>query len=904
MTATGPIWQSSSRRGDARALSVVAGVPVTFAVIARRHRDARALPVAAGVPFAFPVIARSDSDAAIPDRVALPLGIADSPRSSQWQWGRQGQRAVQALTARRAAILIWIAMLVACSLVVARLHIETDMSAFLPRTASPAQRVLVDQFRDGIVSRLVLVAIEGVPADRSAAISKAMAQRLTGNPDFVTVENGEASGFARDRDFLWSHRYLLSDRTQADRFTQAGLRTALRHDLEVLGGEGGFLVERTVAADPTGEMLHLLRQQQGGDGPARHDGVWVSPDGSRSLMLVRLRSAGSDIDGAQRALTALHAAFIASASGDRSAKLAVTGPPVFAVQARARIKADATRLSVLASLLVATALLAAYRSPIVLLLGFVPVVSGALAGIASVGLVFRSVHGITLGFGATLIGEAVDYAVYLFTQTGPDSPVAATLRRIWPTLRLGVLTSICGFSAMLLSSFEGFVQLGLFTITGLAVAVCVTRFVLPALIPAGFGGIRQSASMLLIAAVATRGRRLRLCVLVLAAAAAVFLAWDRSAFWAGDLASLSPVPPAEQRLDQALRRDMRAPDAATLIVVRRPDQEAALQAAERLSAALTPLTGSAPTGSAPSGSAPSGSATTGSSLTGSALAKPALAGFDSPSRYLPSTAAQRRRQAALPDPATLQANVDAAADGMPFQPNLFAPFAAAVATARSAPPITRSDLDGTALSLRLDALLARQGDAWVATLSLRGVTDQAAIARAIAVVPDAMLVDLKAQSNRLLLVYLHEGESLAFLGAAAIVVLLALSLRSLPRLLAVTAPLAAAVVVTLAVLRLGGHALSIFNLFGVLLVVAIGSNYCLFFDRQRDDPAGMPRVLASLLLANACTVAGFGVLALSRTPVLHDLGMPVAIGTFLSLVFATIIMSPARLAAPHDAAPR
>ncbi|MDB5402920.1 MAG: hypothetical protein JWQ55_4938, partial [Rhodopila sp.] len=57
----------------------------------------------------------------------------------------------------------------------------------------------------------------------------------------------------------------------------------------------------------------------------------------------------------------------------------------------------------------------------------------------------------------------------------------------------------------------------------------------------------------------------------------------------------------------------------------------------------------------------------------------------------------------------------------------------------------------------------------------------------------------------------------------------------------------------------------------------------------------------SLLLANACTVMGFGVLALSRTPVLHDLGMPVAIGTFLSLIFATLIMSPpqAANATPH-----
>jgi predicted exporter len=205
------------------------------------------------------------------------------------------------------------------------------------------------------------------------------------------------------------------------------------------------------------------------------------------------------------------------------------------------------------------------------------------------------------------------------------------------------------------------------------------------------------------------------------------------------------------------------------------------------------------------------------------------------------------------------------------------------------------------LSLKLDSLLLHQPDGWTATLSLRGVTAPAAIARAIAGEPDAVLVNLKAESDRLLRVYLREGVSLASLGAAAIGLLLLVTLRSWRRLAMVAAPLTAAVAVTLAILRLGGHALSIFNLFGVLLVVAIGSNYCLFFDRQRADPAGTPRVFASLLLANACTVMGFGVLALSRTPVLHDLGMPVAIGTFLSLIFATLIMSPpqAANATPH-----
>src|SRR4029079_4324802 len=147
---------------------------------------------------------------------------------------------------------------------------------------------------------------------------------------------------------------------------------------------------------------------------------------------------------------------------------------------------DALYFSVIATSLVAALLLLLYRSLRVLLLGLLPVASGALAGSGADSLGCGSVHGITLGFGATLIGEGVDYAIYLFTQIAPGTTPEKTLDRIWPTLRLGVLTSICGFSAMLLSSFPGLAQLGLFSIAGLIVAVAVTRYVLPILLPSGF----------------------------------------------------------------------------------------------------------------------------------------------------------------------------------------------------------------------------------------------------------------------------------------------------------------------------------------------------------------------------------------------------------------------------------
>ena len=168
---------------------------------------------------------------------------------------------------------------------------------------------------------------------------------------------------------------------------------------------------------------------------------------------------------------------------------------MFSVSTRASIRDDALRFSLIATALIAGLLLAIYRSPRLLGLGLLPVASGALAGVAAVSLGFGSVHGITLGFGVTLIGEGVDYAIYLFTQTAPGVAPQRALDRIWPTLRLGVLTSICGFSAMLFSGFTGLAQLGLFSITGLVAAVAVTRWVLPALLPArvrraGGGGHR------------------------------------------------------------------------------------------------------------------------------------------------------------------------------------------------------------------------------------------------------------------------------------------------------------------------------------------------------------------------------------------------------------------------------
>jgi len=769
--------------------------------------------------------------------------------------------------ANRAALAVWVAALLACAAVIARTEISTDMSAFLPRSPSPGQQVLVDQVREGVVSRIVLLAIEGAPSDVLAALSRDMAARLRREPALVAVNNGEEAALDADRDFLWRNRYVLSPAVVPARFTVVGLRDALQRDQVMLSSGLAVLVKRALPSDPTGEMLTIIDQFAGDAPPHTRSDVWFSQDDSRALMMVQTRAAGFDIDGQQQALRLIEDAFRHARQampGAETAHLLETGPGVFAVRTRAAIQEDAERLSLIATILIAGVLLSAYRSLRLLMLGLLPVLCGALAGIAAVSLGFGFVHGITLGFGVTLMGESVDYAIYLFTQTAPGSQPADTLARIWPTLRLGVLTSVAGFSAMLFSTFTGFAQLGLFSITGLIVAVAVTRWLLPTLLPRGLTAIESRIFALGPLAVMRQARRLRPALLAWVLAAGTLLCFHHGGFWQEELSSLSPIPMRDQELDKKLRRDVGAPDVRYLVVATAASEQRALEASDRLSGLLRSMT-----------------------------EEKWLSGFDAPDRYLPSEKAQLARRAALPSEELLRAHLREALDGFGFRAELFAPFLADAAAASRAPPLVRASLPPH-LSLKLGSLLFERHGDWVAMVPLRGMGEPRRVADRIAELNErgVVFVDLKGESDRLLQTYQREAALLSLVGGLVILGLLTLSLRSMSRVFLVAAPLAASVVSTMALLTFDGRKLSIFHLVGLLLIVAVGSNYCLFFERQRREGVQSERTVASLVLANLCTVIGFGVLSFSRIPVLHDIGVTVAAGALLSLFFGAILNAP------------
>jgi len=791
-------------------------------------------------------------------------------------------------------VWIWLAALLVCGVLVSRTTFTADLSAFLPRAPTPEQQLLVNQLRDGLVSRLILVGIEGADARTHAGLSKALAAKLRTDSQFTSVSNGEAGGLQRDQAFLFENRYQLSPAVTPARFSVDGLRTAIGESLDLLASPVGMVVKSLLPRDPTGEMTLLLEQLAGtASQPNSVAGVWASRDSRRALLLVQTRVSGSDTDGQQRAVDAIRAAFAAAQPPNTvSARLLLTGPGVFGVNVRQTIEQEVTRLSTISIVLIASLLLLIYRSVPALALGLLPVVSGALAGVAAVSLGFGSVHGITLGFGTTLIGEAVDYSIYLFVQSDPGAQSKKDwVRKFWPTVRLGVLTSVFGFSSLLLSGFPGLAQLGVYSITGLIAAAAVTRFVLPLLLPAGFRVRDVSAMGEGLARLVRHAGLLRWGASGLVLAACLVIVMNRNTLWNKELSALSPVAAADQALDAALRADLGAPDVRYLVVISGADQEKVLVAAELAVQALQALVDSN-----------------------------VIGGVDSPTRILPSQATQASRRASLPTAPELRERLSQALQGLPLQPARLAPFLADAAAARDLKPVQRADLEGTTLSVAVDGMLVYNratpdpGQRWSALLPLHAplASNQPGQAGAVTVIDPARIrrvlapgsadanggtqtrfVDLKGEADQLYAGYLREAIVLSLGGLVAIGALLLVTLRSAPGVLRVLTPLAGAVLTVTAGLVLAGQQLTILHLVGLLLIVAVGSNYALFFNAAQPAPGITARTLASLLFANLTTVAGFGLLAFSSVPVLQAMGVTVGPGAILALLFAAIFAQPA-----------
>ncbi len=789
---------------------------------------------------------------------------------------------------RRAALVLglWLLLLAAGAALIARTHFSADLSAFLPASPDARQRVLIEQLQSGVASRTLMLGIEGgKDAAQRAVVSRAVAASMRESKLFDQVQNGDTADWTEAGTWLFEHRYQLAPDVTPERFTAAGLRESISDTLSLLGTPGGNAIKPLLERDPTGETQRIAEGLIPATAPRSEAGVWVSRTKPRALLLATTRASGGDLDAQAAAIARVHAAFDAATRemGAQAPKLLLSGSPVFSVQSRDKIKGEALHLAAVGGVVMGLLLLLAFASPRALVIALLPVASGVVAGTAGVSLVFGEVHGLTMGFGSTLIGETVDYAIYYLIQARGAAVPGTGWQRWrdihWPTVRLGLLTSVCGFAALVFSGFPGLAQLGVFSLAGLIAAALVARHVLPVLAPDGATGMGMRRQMAQVAGFIVRGLpRLRWAIAGLGVAALVLVLWQGGHLWRANLSAMSPVPKAAQELDEELRGDIGASEAGTLVVVHGADEQAALRNTEAAVARLDAL-----------------------------VDKGELAGFETVTRVLPSAEVQKARIASLPDAATLRARLAEALQGLPLPASRLEPFVAEVEAARARPLIDRKALEGGPLGALVNALMfERPTGGWSVLVSLHpGASfDGARLQAALAGSPQVQVIDVGRELSSLYDHYLHEAFVQVLLGALAVVVLLGVYLRSWRRLLAVCQPLLVAVVLTLGGMAVLQVPLGILHLVGLLLVVAVGSNYALFFDQLRETGRADEDTLASLMLANLTTVVSFGLIAISDIPALSAIGRVVAPGALLALLLSAAFVHGPRKAPPAGPGPR
>lgn len=774
------------------------------------------------------------------------------------------------MSARIRAAVAWIAIVAAALLyAVTGLRVNADFSAFLPDATTSEQRFLVSELKSGVASRLLLIELSGDTPERLVATSRTLVQALAADGRFGYVNDGDSDIGKRDLDVLRARRYLLSDAVTPERFTVHGLRAALVARLRAMAMSGGLIEKALLPEDPTSETLHLLARLAPATKPAERYGVWFSPDGARALLVAETKAAGSSVEEQGQAIVALERAF-AVARASPEVRLRYSSPGAMAAQSKALIADDAVRLALVSTALIVAILIFAYRSAVVVLLCALPALTGLLVGVTAVDAAFGGVHAITLGFGATLLGEAVDYPGYLLTQKLPDEAATATIARISTTLAMAVLTTAGAAAALLLAGFSGLAQLGLLTMVGVLVAGAVTAWVLPPWVPSAWHTAIEFTAWWPVRPALSRVARRSIAVILAVALLAVAA---QKTWWDDDIANMNPLPAELKQRDRELRAALGAPDVRWMLLIEGATRNAALETAERIGPALE-----------------------------QAVAAGALRGFELVSDYLPSAATQHQRQAALPDPAKLRERFAEAASGLPLRIEAFEPFFAAVELARSAAPVAAGDFSGTALGLKLDGLVRQDGGRWFVVVPLTGVQSAQAVAAAVAQanIPNVRWIDLQ-DSSRAMMAGFRARASAAFgAGALLIFAVLVAGLRDVSAALRVVLPVALAVAATAAAMVAQGSPLTVFHLVALMLVAGVGTNYALFVARAAGAAGPSKGMWRSLAVVAGTTLCAFGTLAFSLTPVLHAIGMTVTVGVVLSLAF-TLLLAPSNSDASPEA---
>ena len=758
---------------------------------------------------------------------------------------------------------IWIALFVSSLFYLfTSLHVVSDITQFMPDNHKDKNvQLLLSELQQGNTARLLILRINGEDTKELANISRQLKSKLEKNNKFGLVHNGQQK--INSKDFisgqyktLYEYRYLLA---QNKSFTEANLSDSLNKRLSELRS-GINVFKNSLSSDPQNQFADYLWKLTERGNNTHHQGVWFNKNKTAALLLVELKLTNFNIDEQQLAIEHIYTELTAL-SKNKDLHFDITGAANMAVKTRAAIQSTSKWLSSIALILMSLLFWWAYRSLRLFFIAMLPLASAVIVALTVTNIIFQQVHGIIIAFGITLLGVCLDYPVHLFSHQTKSQDPQKTILSIWPTLRLGVITTALAYLAMLGTGFSGLSQLSVFAISGLIVSLLVTRWIVPNWLPFNFTKPNHQYLNYLSRLKFTFNNKifigstvLVLCVLVLAN--------NHNSIWSKNITDLSPIPEELKKLDKELRHSIGAPDVNHVFLLKDKDSELLLQRTEVLQNKLH-------------------------SLKENKLVSNIYSAID----FIPSQKKQLIYQQQLPDSTNLKNHLQNALINLPFKKAFFNPFLNDIEKSKTLAPINVEKIFNTPLGRHLQQDLFFKNNEWVSIIRLTGVKSEASLIQWLEVNQHIKpyYLNLRQATSSLMSDYQQTALYRLLLGSF-IIGLILLSVRSVSRALIILLPIILSVLISVSLQVTFGTQLTLFHILALLLIVGIGLDYSLFFDRSWTTTEDYLHRLHGIFVSASSTLITFGILGFSTVPVLSALGQTVTFGVLgcfvLTLVFS------------------
>jgi predicted exporter len=756
--------------------------------------------------------------------------------------GRQRALVRVALAASAALCAAWLARLDYAR------KVSTNVLDLIPRGERSPEAALVRQFATNLQGRVALFAWR----DRSApdrppeAAAEYFASELSRSPAFAAAvapasaeDRTTMARWVFDRRFdlllpTWlgaAERAFAATGLPADRFSPWLAERAASRLEAFMGSPEAVPMQELVPRDPLLLVPDLVRSEGAlaGAGDAA---------GGNALVWAQTKASPFVSEGQGPVFAAVAAAAARTRARYPGCELRWTGVSRFAAASRARIESEIRLLnlcSVLAVLAVGCALVRrCWR-----MLHLVPIILLSLLGAWTAStIVFPRLHVLVFVVGALLCGVAIDYGFYIYMQPflGADEPYAGKLRRLLRPLLASCLTTVIGFSLLIFSGLPLLREVGFFVSAGLlcALAAAMAYFAQvdrPLLEARAWGRLAAGPRPGWVRAAAAAGFGL---------AAVVALVGPWRLRWRDDVRELEVPAPALQANDRALRVLFGDSSARTVYLTY---GSTVAEARAHLGRFVARAQREDP---------------------GAGVASLGLA--------FPTEEDWRALPGRLGRLTGFTADFRRALDRHGFIPSAFDPFFSAWERMRGDPPSGAYDSlyrgAGRALAGPLSALYQSRGPlCWFLTIVARPGGPPPPRGFFTVGLDQLQLLD------RLFTRYRWSALRLSLLGLG-LVIASVFAIYPWRRGLRIALIPSGSCFFVLGVFGLTGQTLNLFHLLGAFLGVCLAHNYAIFSSESIRTGAAPP---PSLRLSALSAAASFGVLAFSRIPVVHALGLTVAL---------------------------